>query len=162
MPTPKKKAAKKGAKKSAAGKTPAKDITTIKKSAKANSTGKKAAVAKPSGNKKATNTIGVSRSIRSLDTTSAGMDLNIIFKLGLGEITATHFREGNKIDRKKITQSGQVHFDNVQVNDVISINGACSGSCTLITNRQTDPPSDSSQPRAYTAGSIFDNLLVEQ
>ncbi|MFT3949542.1 MAG: hypothetical protein QM763_21445 [Agriterribacter sp.] len=169
MPTPKKKvakkikkaSAKKSAKKAAAKKPSVKDVLKIEKSAGAKPAAKKAGTVKPPSTQK-TNIVKTSRGMRGFDTTVAGMDLDITFKLGLGEITATHFREGNKIDRKKITQSGQVHFNNVQVNDAISINGACSGSCTLVTNRQTAPVSDSSQPRSYTAGSIFDNLVVEQ
>lgn len=157
--SPKKKPAK--AVKKAAAKKSAKPKVAPKKAAKAKPKSKRALPAPPAENKKAVSR-EVSTTTRGLETALNGIDIDITFKLGLGQLTVTHFQNGNTIDEKTITKTGSIHFDDVLPNDAISINGACSGTCTLVTNRQTDPLSDSSQPRSYASGSIFDNLVVEQ
>ena len=85
------------------------------------------------------------------------MNLNALFLLGLGQITATLIRSGQELETQSLFQSGSIQFSDVRTKDVIAISGSCSGTAEITTDRDTKPPS----PRKFKEQQILDLLKVK-
>lgn len=68
-----------------------------------------------------------------------GIDIDVLFTLGVGHLTATLIRKGTIIQSKELSQTGNIKFDNVVSGDIISLNGSCAGKARIETNRNTSP-----------------------
>ena len=90
----------------------------------------------------------------SASSTSA--DVGIIFKSGLGQITASLFRLGTLINMQSISSSGNIHFSDVQPGDSVSINGVCSGTADITLSVQSNPVT----PEHFDAGIIITGYTI--
>jgi len=62
---------------------------------------------------------------------STAADVDITFTSGLGQATASLFRQGILINMQSISMSDIIHFSEVQSGDVIVINGVCTGNVII-------------------------------
>ena len=83
-------------------------------------------------------------------------NVSCVFKSGIGQITASLFRKGVLINMQSISNSGTIHFAEVQRGDVISINGVCTGTADIAVDVTTTP----STPQHFDAGIILAGYLV--
>ena len=81
-----------------------------------------------------------------MDTT-----INVEFKLGKGQLTIAHLRDGSKLNEQDLKTTGGITFNDTQVGDGISIAGACTGTATVKIDTITEPPT----PVVYQKGVIF-------
>lgn len=88
--------------------------------------------------------------------TSAPARVGVTFFSGVGQITASLFRNGVLINMQSISSSGNINFSEVQSGDVISINGVCTGAADIAINRTTTPTT----PEHFTAGIILSGYLI--
>lgn len=68
-----------------------------------------------------------------------GITIDVQFKMGKGSLTAALFRNGKKIDTETTTKSGSINFPAGQTNDIISVNGSCSGTGSITIQTATNP-----------------------
>ncbi len=87
---------------------------------------------------------------------SAPIDISFRFISGIGQATASLFRNGVLINMQSISSTGDIHFSEVQSGDVISINGVCTGRADITINAPTTPTT----PDHFTAGIILAGYLV--
>ena len=151
-PKPKKTARKKVAKKAAPKRKKSPEKISVKKVA-----GKKKSIkkAKPIGF-----TIPKGPTIETAEAPAIAvqsMNINALFLLGLGQITATLIRSGQELETQSLFQSGSLQFADVRSRDVIAISGSCSGTAEIITDRDTKPPT----PRKFKEQQILDLLKVK-
>jgi hypothetical protein len=152
---------KKAAKKKAAKNT--KKASKPKKSPKA----KKISVRKVAGKKKALKrakpigmTVPKGPSIAPMEAPAIevqSMNINALFLLGLGQITATLIRSGQEIGSEPLDHSGSIQFPDVRSRDVIAISGSCSGTAEITADRPTVPAT----PRKFKEQQILDLLKVK-
>lgn len=88
--------------------------------------------------------------------TSKSANVNCVFKSGIGQITASLFRQGLLINMQSISTSGTIHFAEVQRGDVISINGVCTGAADITIDVTTTPTT----PQHFNAGIILAGYLI--
>lgn len=86
---------------------------------------------------------------------SAGADISFTFSAGIGQATASLFRNGILINMQSISQSGTILFSDTNKGDVISINGICTGTCTIRINKSTKPGT----PEKFPSGFIITGYL---
>jgi len=89
-----------------------------------------------------------------------GALVDVRFELGIGRLTVLLFRSGEQIGEQELDQSGVISFPDVRARDVITLNGLCTGTAKVFTNRTTIPASDEAHPRRYAEQNILDTLLV--
>jgi|KBSMisStandDraft_5_1062788.scaffolds.fasta_scaffold48866_3 hypothetical protein len=65
--------------------------------------------------------------------------VNVVFKSGIGQVTAVLFRNGVLINMQSISTDGNIQFSQVQSHDSISINGVCSGDAVITISVPTNP-----------------------
>lgn len=88
--------------------------------------------------------------------TSNSADISVVFNAGLGQITSSLFRNGVLINLQSISNSGSIHFSDVQSGDSISLNGICSGTADITVSVPTNPPT----PEHFDAGIIMTGYTV--
>jgi hypothetical protein len=76
--------------------------------------------------------------------------VDVIFTSGIGQLTASLFRNGLVISLQSISASGAIIFPDVLRGDVISINGVCTGEAIITIDVSTDPIT----PVVFAAGNI--------
>lgn len=89
---------------------------------------------------------------------SVPVSITITFIAGIGQVTASLFRNGLMINSQSISTDGTVLFSDAQAGDVISVNGVCTGSggANITINRATSP----STPQHFNTGFIISGYLV--
>jgi hypothetical protein len=111
---------------------------------------------KPTSAKKKPKKLTSSSLIALPTAASAAVNVNVVFKSGLGQITSSLFRNGVLINMQSISSSGNIHLSDVQSGDVISINGICAGTASITIGVSTTPAT----PEHFTAGFIFGNYVI--
>jgi hypothetical protein len=71
--------------------------------------------------------------------TVSSATVNVIFKSGIGQVTAVLFRNGVLINMQSISTEGDIHFSQAQSRDTISINGVCTGDAKITISVPTNP-----------------------
>lgn len=66
-------------------------------------------------------------------------NIDVTFTSGVGQVTATLFRQGVMINMESISSSGTITFSDVRTGDAISINGVCAGTARIGLDRDTTP-----------------------
>jgi hypothetical protein len=88
------------------------------------------------------------KSFRAITTTSLvarpaansqPANINCVFTGGIGQITATLFRNGAMINMQSVSSSSAINFSDVQSGDAISVNGVCTGRCDITISVPTTP-----------------------
>ncbi len=87
---------------------------------------------------------------------SGAVDVEIIFKSGLGQATAALFRNGLLINMQSISTSDTIHFSDARPRDSISINGVCTGTADVIVSVPTNPPT----PEHFDSGIILAGYTI--
>lgn len=82
--------------------------------------------------------------------------VDFTFSSGIGQVTASVFRNGVLINMQSISHTGTINFADVQGGDVISLNGVCTNTATVRVSVRTTP----SSPTNFNAGLILKNYLV--
>lgn len=114
-------------------------------------TKKKAAKKKSSAKKRRAIALVATASPRSFTA-----DVTFRFASGIGQATASLFRNGLQINMQSISSSGTIHFAEVQSGDVVSVNGVCTGTADIAVSVPTDPVT----PEQFTAGIIIAGYLI--
>lgn len=60
-------------------------------------------------------------------STSVAGSVSVTFNSGIGQITASLFRNGALINLQTISNDGSIFFSDIQSKDGISVNGVCTG-----------------------------------
>ena len=89
-------------------------------------------------------------------TESVSADVNVVFTSGIGQITASLFRNGVLINMQSISNSGSIHFAEVQSGDSISVNGVCTGTADITVSVSTNPVT----PEHFNAGIIMSGYTI--
>lgn len=88
--------------------------------------------------------------------TTSQVTIDVTFISGLGQLTASLFRNGVLINLQSISSSSSIFLSDVQSGDVISINGVCTGNATISISTPTSP----STPGQFTTGPINIGYIV--
>lgn len=88
--------------------------------------------------------------------TSVPADIAFTFTGGIGQATASLFRNGVLINMQSISSSGNIHLAEVQGGDAVSVNGVCTGTADIAVSVSTTPPT----PDHFTAGLIMAIYLI--
>lgn len=83
-------------------------------------------------------------------------NIDVVFTGGIGHLNAKLMRGKLVTATGSISLSGTIPFADVQSNDVISIDGVCTGSAKVTVDIPTDPAT----PITYPEGNIFDGYIV--
>lgn len=94
--------------------------------------------------------------IAGAEAISGPANVDAVFTSGIGQMTASLFRSGLLINMQSISSSGRIVFSGVETNDLISINGICTGNVTITINIQTSPAT----PQSFTSGPFHVGLIV--
>lgn len=117
-------------------------------------------MAKTKSTKGKKNTAGKKITAKSLITAPSSLsmqaDVGIVFKSGIGQVTASLFRKGILINMQSISSSGLIQFAQVQSGDAISVNGVCAGTADLSITVPTTPQT----PEHFVAGIILAGYLI--
>ncbi|MCW3106747.1 MAG: hypothetical protein JWQ09_1253 [Segetibacter sp.] len=85
-------------------------------------------------------------------------NINVSFTAGIGQITATLFRDGVMINLQSISSEGTIIFSDVQAGDAMSVNGVCTGSgADLSIDRNTSPGT----PQHFDTGFIIAGYIFQ-
>lgn len=71
---------------------------------------------------------------------AAPVTVSLKFVSGIGQVTASLFRQGVLVNMESISNEGNIVFSQAQRNDTISVNGVCSGQATITIDTATNPP----------------------
>lgn len=82
--------------------------------------------------------------------------ITFTFTNGIGQATASLFRQGVLINMQSISSSGNIPFSEVQSGDVVSINGVCTGSAVIAIDTPTTPVT----PEQFNTGLIIAGYLI--
>ncbi len=85
-----------------------------------------------------------------------GANINVLFTQGVGHLNAKLFRNGVALVSGSVSTSGTIHFVDVQKDDVISIDGVCTGSAKV----SIDVPTSPATPVTYDHGNFFGNFII--
>ncbi len=94
--------------------------------------------------------------VAAATTLSTPVNVGFRFASGIGQATASLFRNGVLINMQSISMTGNIHFADVQSGDVISVNGICTGTADITINVTTIP----ANPKHFVAGLIMANFLI--
>lgn len=96
----------------------------------------------------------------SLVAVAAGVSspakLSVVFRSGIGQITASLFRKGVMINMQSISRTGDINFSDVKRGDAIAVNGVCTGTADITINVTTNPTT----PEHFTAGIIMGGYSI--
>ena len=142
-------------------KSAAKSKSSPKKNAnKSSKTPAKKAAAKKAAVKKAPVKKALSLTsnelVAAVATTSVPANINVVFRSGLGQLTASLFRRGVLINMQSISNDGTILLSDVQQRDVISINGVCTGTADITITVRTSPAT----PQRFSTGPIHRGYIV--
>ncbi|MDE3249837.1 MAG: hypothetical protein KGO82_14325 [Bacteroidota bacterium] len=70
---------------------------------------------------------------------AAPVTVSLKFVSGIGQVTASLFRQGVLINMESISNEGDIVFSQAQKNDTISVNGVCTGQASITINTATNP-----------------------
>ena len=88
--------------------------------------------------------------------TSVQGKIKVTFISGLGQLTASLFRNGILINMQSVSSSSVIFLSDVQFGDVISVNGVCTGSADISISVSTNPTT----PQHFGAGPIHSGYIV--
>lgn len=83
-------------------------------------------------------------------TQSRPANISITFLSGLGQATASLFRNGNMINMQTTSVSMTIQFSHVETGDIIALNGVASGSAKVDIDLNTTPAT----PTTFNAGAF--------
>jgi hypothetical protein len=83
-------------------------------------------------------------------------NVSIVFLNGVGQVEAELIRNGNSIDMRATDKTGTLQFPDVLDEDIISLNGACTGNGEIMIDIPVLPPS----PVNIQTGNFFLNFIV--
>jgi hypothetical protein len=81
---------------------------------------------------------------------SVSANIDITFTSGIGQATASLFRNGVLINLQSVSSSATIFLSDVQRGDSISINGVCTGKASVAVSVPTSPAT----PESFGAGNI--------
>jgi len=84
------------------------------------------------------------------------VNINVIFKSGVGQLNAEQFRKGASLGTGSTDKTGTIPFADVQVGDAFSISGACAGTADMTISVTTVPAT----PVTFQAGNIFGSFTI--
>lgn len=139
-------------------KKPTKTPIPVKVAAPAKAAAPAPNVATAAASKTAVSLLGVNNPSVSSAVGPALVPANVIvvFTSGIGQLTASLFRNGLLINMQSVSVSGTIFFSDVQSDDMISINGICTGNASVTVNVKTSPAT----PQSFDAGPIHAGLIV--
>ena len=121
---------------------------------------KKSTAKKPAG-KSASGSRSISRNIPLVaaapQTAAVAATVNITFTSGVGQATASLFRNGVLINMESISQSANILFSDVQSGDGVAIVGVSSGTTTIVISVGTSPRTPDHRP----AGPIHRSYIIQ-
>jgi hypothetical protein len=88
--------------------------------------------------------------VARLSRASVSANIQITFTSGIGQATASLFRNGVLINLQSVSSSATIFLSDVQRGDTISINGVCTGNATIAVSVPTSPET----PEHFAAGNI--------
>jgi hypothetical protein len=88
-------------------------------------------------------------------TASRPANIGVSFFNGIGQVTASLFRNGVLINMQSISTDGTIRFADVQSGDTMSVNGVCTGTATIRVNLTTHPQT----PENFGTGVIMTGYL---
>lgn len=88
--------------------------------------------------------------VARLARASVSTNIDINFTSGIGQATASLFRNGVLINLQSVSNSATIFLSDVQRGDSISINGVCTGNATVAVSVPTSPKT----PENFAAGNI--------
>jgi hypothetical protein len=94
--------------------------------------------------------------VAAASASSQQAEVSFTFTSGIGQATASLFRNGVLINMQSVSSSTTIHFSEVQSGDVISINGVCAGKATIAVNAPTTPAT----PEKFDSGLIIAGYLI--
>jgi hypothetical protein len=93
---------------------------------------------------------------KTVGATLVPANVIVVFTSGIGQLTASLFRNGMMINMQSVNASGTIFFSDVQSDDMISINGVCTGNASVTVSVPTNPAT----PQTFEAGPIHTGLIV--
>ncbi|MET0393937.1 MAG: hypothetical protein ABW019_12385 [Chitinophagaceae bacterium] len=94
--------------------------------------------------------------VATASASSKPASINFTFSSGIGQATASLFRNGVLINMQSISSSGAIGFSDVQSGDVTAINGICTGQAVISVSVPTTPAT----PKKFKAGLIIGAFLI--
>jgi hypothetical protein len=88
--------------------------------------------------------------VARLARASVSANIDITFTSGIGQATASLFRNGVLINLQSVSSSATIFLSDVQRGDSISINGVCTGNASVVVSVPTSPAT----PENFGAGNI--------
>ena len=95
--------------------------------------------------------------VAAVQAVTAAADVNITFTSGVGQATASLFRNGVLINMQSISQSTTILFSDVQSGDGLAIVGVSSGNTTITISVPTSPRTPDRRP----AGPIHRSYIIQ-
>jgi len=122
---------------------------------------KKASRAKAAGSKKSVNRetpiiFPEFALMAAVSGTSVSANVNVTFVSGVGQLTASLFRNGILINMQSVSNSGTIFLSDVQSGDVLSINGVCAGTASIAISVSTSPAT----PQNFGAGPFHVGYII--